>query len=119
MTGERETINALRNKLGLKDLNPDESRLSFDQSKGNLGYQSSKRGNLLSSSVSPDHSLPSMVGLKSTTYGRNISQERTGIRNRVNFKDEPSSREDQLQSKYASQQLQFHPTRIPAVVRRV
>ena len=89
MTGERETVNALRHKLGLKDLTPDDSKLSFThQSRKNIDQSENKRG-LFSSSVSPDHSMPSMVGLKSTTYGRGISLEKTtGVRNKIFDKDE-------------------------------
>ena len=43
----------------------------------------SRRGNIIASSISPDHSMPSMVGLKSTTYGRGVSFERMDPRKRI------------------------------------
>jgi hypothetical protein len=96
MTGERETVNALRSKLGLKDLVPDESKASYSQSRRNIvNTDSAKRGGMLASSASPDHSMPSMVGLKSTTYGRGTSYEKTANnRNKFLEREDLNARED-------------------------
>lgn len=79
MTGERESVNALRKRLGLKDFTEEDE--SYDKKRFPTQTESAKRG--FYSSVSPDHSspmLPSMVGLKSTTYNRPTSHEKSSSR---------------------------------------
>jgi hypothetical protein len=60
---------------------------------------SSKKG--IYSSVSPDHSLPNMVGMKSTTYGRGTSYDKTGAsRRQIVDRPDYDLRDDPSASKY-------------------
>lgn len=74
---------------------------------------SAKRG--LYSSVSPDHlspMIPSMAGLKSTTYGRPTSLEKNGSMNKISVPEPKWG--TRLSYGAERQQLQFHPTRLGA-----
>jgi hypothetical protein len=115
MTGERNTVNMLRKRLGLKDLKGGTDKYENSQNRRRVDQMESARRGLYSS-VSPDHStpmIPSMVGMKSTTYGRPTSYDKSPQNININSGDKFAKRFNPAY-KEEPQQLHFHPTKLAA-----